>query len=251
MGSGQTVCWLTVVDEYSCALLQAPTFPIHRICQLDVAGAQKAMITIFEKWGMPKHIKFDNGAPFGDPSRKSIPLLSVWLIGLGIQVIFNRPARPTDNSQVERMQSVTKRWSNPMACQHIEQIQSALEDSIDLQRNHFKLRRHGHKTRIELYPQLNTAYKSYQTDCFDLNKVYAKIAEGRWERLVSKNGPFYFYNQRFYVGKAYTQQVLQITFDLSNNKWAAYDKNGQLVKYFVVKNITEKIRCDLSKLSKN
>ena len=206
------------------------------------------MIRVFEKWGMPRYIKFDNGRPFGDPSRKTIPLLSLWLIGLGIQVIFNRPATPTDNSKVERMQGVTNNWASPTHCMNECQMQKSLDYNIDLQRNDFKLRRHENKTRSQLYPELTEPYQVYQEDKFDMQLVYQSLAKGYWQRLVSKNGQIYFYDQRFYLGRTYQKQTVQIQFDLDKSTWAVSDTNGQLIKQIIVVDICKDVLCDLAKL---
>ena len=63
---------------------------------------QQTMKQIFEQWGLPSYIRVDNGKPFGDPQRCSIPELGLWLIGLGIEVVWNRPRTPKDNATVER-----------------------------------------------------------------------------------------------------------------------------------------------------
>jgi len=59
---------------------------------------------------MPKSVRVDNGKPLGEPHRKSISEMALWMEGLGIQVIFNRPRRPTDNSKVERIQQTSAKW---------------------------------------------------------------------------------------------------------------------------------------------
>lgn len=209
------------------------------------------MLKVFQKWGMPRCIKFDNGLPFGVPSRKLIPFLSLWLIGLGIRVIFNRPGRPTDNSKVERMQAVTNNWAVPIQCMNVCQMQKSLNHNINLQRNDFKLRRHQNKTRSQLYPKLYEPYKAYEKDSFDMRFIHQLLTKGYWERLVSKNGQIYFYDQQFYLGRTHQRQNVQIQFDLDKLVWCVSDTNGQLIKQITVVNICKDILCDLTKLSKN
>ena len=91
------------------------------------------MIHAFKKWGKPKSIRVDNGKPLGDPQRKSIPPLALWLEGMGIQVIFNRPRRPTDNAKVERMQQTTKNWAGVEACKNLAQLKRQLQYNCKLQ----------------------------------------------------------------------------------------------------------------------
>jgi transposase InsO family protein len=64
---------------------------------------------MFHQWGQPQCLRVDNGLPFGDPGSDLVPVLSLWLIGLGIDVLWNRPYQATDNAKVERMQGTMRR----------------------------------------------------------------------------------------------------------------------------------------------
>jgi hypothetical protein len=56
---------------------------------------------VFKTFGVPSWIKVDNGRPLGDPQLEIIPPLALWLLCLGIKVIWNRPATPQDNAKVK------------------------------------------------------------------------------------------------------------------------------------------------------
>ena len=63
----------------------------------------------FEQWGLPKAIRVDNGDPWA--TRSDIPsALALWLIGLNVKVILNRPSQSTDNGIVERDHGVLAGW---------------------------------------------------------------------------------------------------------------------------------------------
>lgn len=87
---------------------------------------QGELITIFKNHGAPDWIKVDNGRPFGDPKLELIPPLALWLIGLGIKVIWNRPATPQDNAKVERSQGVMGRWTEYTKCKDTFELQDRL-----------------------------------------------------------------------------------------------------------------------------
>ncbi len=57
---------------------------------------------------MPEIIRVDNGAPFASMGPGGLSKLSVWWIGLGIEVQFSRPACPQDNGSHERMHRTMK-----------------------------------------------------------------------------------------------------------------------------------------------
>ncbi|MEO1515517.1 MAG: hypothetical protein AAFV95_10900 [Bacteroidota bacterium] len=104
---------------------------------------------------MPLSIRVDNGMPLGDPQRKSIPELSLWLLGKNIEVIFNRPRQPTDNARVERMQQTTKNWASIEQAQNFEDLDRRLKQTIIIQREKFKVSRLQNRTKLEVYPELS------------------------------------------------------------------------------------------------
>lgn len=59
---------------------------------------------VFRKYGMPKQIHTDNGAPFGAVAAiQRFTRLSYWFIDLGILPVFSDPAHPEQNGRHERM----------------------------------------------------------------------------------------------------------------------------------------------------
>src|SRR5688500_2077341 len=161
------------------------------------------MIEIFKRYGQPKAIKVDNGRPFGDPGSDLLPVMALWLIGLGIEVIHNRPRQPTDNAKVERMQAVTEAWAEPHSCKTIQELNKRLEQTALLQRQQYQCRRLGYKTRAEVYADLlMPSRRAYTPESFDHGAILKLLATGQWVRRVSKVGQIYFYHQRIGVGAA-------------------------------------------------
>ena len=92
---------------------------------------------------MPRAIKVDNGRPLGDMQRTSVPELALWLIGLGIKMIWNPPRSPRCNAKVERMQATTARWVEVKSCRSCGELQQKLDQAARLQREHYRPRRLG------------------------------------------------------------------------------------------------------------
>ena len=184
------------------------------------------MIQAFQRWGQPKVIRLDNGAPLGDPKRKSIPPLALWLMGLGIKVIFNRPARPTDNAKVERMQQTTKNWAVVEQVQHFQQLLEVLDRTRHLQRQLYKVTRLAGRTRLEAFPELLDNPNKYRPDNFCIQRVYQHLAQWTFVRLVGKNGQFALYNQKYHIGTAWKKQYITVKFDPQQILWFVFDSNG-------------------------
>lgn len=195
------------------------------------------MSAAFQKWGLPKSIRIDNGAPMADPQRKRMTEISMWLTGLGIKVILNRPRRPTDNAKVERMQQTTKNWADIKNCVDTEQLQEYLNQVIELQRTHYKVRRLNYQTRIERYPGILTNPRKYDSEYFDTQKVYEELAKWQFVRRASKIGQFSLYGQVYYLGKSLAKQYLVIKFNPNNLSWDISDANGVSIRSISAKNM--------------
>jgi len=205
-------------------------FPKKKISEVDVCQIQQHLIKVFKEMGIPKNIKIDNGRPFGDPQMELITPLVLWLTGMGINIIRNRPKRPTDNAVVERSQGVMGKWTEYKKCKNTDELQSRLLREAKFHNFHFPIRRKGNKTRIELYPNMQKTQTRWKASNFELKKVLDLMAKGSWERKVSSNGQIGFYGQRFSVGQKYRHQIVSIKLNTAQNKWFIYDASGVLIK---------------------
>lgn len=185
---------------------------------------------------MPKSIRVDNGMPLGDPQRKSLPSLCLWLEAMGVQLIFNRPRRPTDNAKVERMQRTTKNWAQVDQCQNIQQLSQQLKQVCSIQREKFKVSRLKGKTRAEYYPELYQNPRRYKAEQFDPQKAYDRLAKWTFARKTSKIGQFSLYGNVYYLGSKHTKQYVSVKFDPENIQWKVKDAQGTLIKSFEAKN---------------
>ncbi len=204
--------------------------PLKQISQVPLASVQQALIALFHAWGQPQCIRVDNGLPFGEPGSDVIPVLALWLIGLGVDVLWNRPRQPTDNAKVERMQGVTVRWAEPQQCASLEILQQHLDAAAILQRNHYRVRRLGNRSRLEVYPGLLAGGRPYEEGAFDLERVLRFLAQGQWVRKVNKVGQIDFFNQRWSLGRRYRRQHVCLHLDLEDRCWVVRDEDGREIK---------------------
>ncbi len=205
-------------------------FPRKKISEVAVRKIQQELISIFKNRGIPRWIKVDNGRPFGDPRLDLIPPLALWLIGLGIKLIWNRPATPQDNGVVERSQGVMGNWTEMAKCKDIHQFQFRLWKQADFHNLYFPIRRKGNKTRIELFPKLLHTPRHWNPKDFKLKRVLIFLAKAQWERKVSTNGQIRIYGQRFSVGMQYKHQKVSLKLDPRKNLWNTFDASGNLIK---------------------
>ena len=182
----------------------------------------------------------------GDPRRRSIPVLALWLEGLGVNVIFNRPARPTDNAKVERMQRTTKNWAEVKECRDIRQMEEQLKIICEIQRDLYKGTRLANKSRKDVFPELYTNARKYQPESFNANKVYQKLASWTFVRQSSTNGQVSIYNQIYYLGRIHKKQYIAIKFNEQTLEWQFYDAKGGLIKVIKAKKMDKSNLCNLT-----
>jgi len=93
--TGQGRCEpLTVLDDHS-----RYNLVLHAMQKTSTEPVKQALTETFRHYGLPIRINTDNGPPWGSPSAKQhgISQLTVWLIRLGVQISFSRPAHPQTN----------------------------------------------------------------------------------------------------------------------------------------------------------
>jgi len=95
---------LTIIDDYSrfCPCIQS--------CENEqFSTVYKQLIKVFETYGMPEQMNFDNGNPWGNSQLFRHTKLTVWLMRLGIKVTHSRPRHPQTNGKIERFHRTLKK----------------------------------------------------------------------------------------------------------------------------------------------
>lgn len=222
---------MSVADEATSAHLQAQVHPFKTMGVLPLKLATQKLNKCFEKWGLPEYIKIDNGFPFVNPKYPNIPTKAkLWWIGLGIQVIQNKPRRPQQNGVVECLQGILHSWSNPKGQSNIEMLQKRVDEESEFQRKYYRMPNKKNKTRLELYPQLESNKRRYDPNRFDINLVYQYLSKQVWTRRLSKFGELSFFNETHYIGKKFARQQVTVTFDLEKQHWIIRSYNGTFLK---------------------
>ncbi len=213
-------------------------FPHSRISQVALLQVRDELIAGFERWGCPVAVKVDNGHPFGDPQRKSTPVLALWLISSGIDVIWNRPRQPTDNAKVERMQGTSKRWADLDRCRTTAQLAKHLDEVARLQREHYAVSRLKFQTRQAAFPGLFEVKRPYSAADFDARRAYRFLAETTLLRKVASNGRISLYEHGYQVGLKYKHQTVSVGFDAEQVAWIFQSQDGQEIKRVLAQHLS-------------
>jgi hypothetical protein len=98
---GQRHKVLTIRDLFSRYLLC-----LTPMSETTTDAVRRVMQRCFQRHGLPRVIRVDNGPPFGGWGALGLSRLSVWWSRLGIQVEFIRRGCPQDNGAHEQMHRV-------------------------------------------------------------------------------------------------------------------------------------------------
>jgi hypothetical protein len=207
---------------------------------------QQALRAAFARWGLPRRLRVDNGKPWGSWSDLP-PALALWLIGLGITLIWNDPRCPQQNGVVERSQGTAKRWAEPQACLTVAQLQERLDSDDALQRERYPLA-HG-RTRAELFPGLMHGGQPYREEDeaahWSLQRVREHLSGYAIPRRVDRQGKVSVYNRNLYVGVVHAGQQVWIQFDPEQGQWLISDRAGRELRSQPASEISTETICRL------
>jgi hypothetical protein len=136
---------LTITDGYSRYLIEV------RIVAPRIEMTQAVFARAFGRYGLPRAIRCDNGAPFGSVGPGGLSRLSAWWLKLGIEPHFIHPASPQENGRHERMHRTLKAQTSrpPADTARAQQIRfDAFRRHYNKQRPHEAL---GQRPPHELY----------------------------------------------------------------------------------------------------
>lgn len=231
LGKREQVSWMNIGDEATGAHLQAIVYNTAKVSSICPKQATLDINKCFVRWGIPKAIKIDNGYPFVNIGARHIPTLTqLWWIGLGIQVIKNKPACPQQNGIVENLQGTLYSWTNPKEQPTMQALQQRIDEESTFQRQFYRIPSKGYKTRMELYPNFENNHRIYRPELFDMQKIYNYLANQTWTATVRANGSLQFWKKDVYIGLAFKHQTVFISFDPIECIWVFRNRKGMLIK---------------------
>lgn len=173
-------------------------------------------------------MRFDNGFPWGT-KRKLPTALGLWLVGLGIELSYGRPARSTDNAVIERSHGVLANWVEAYSCQTEDELQQRLNWAVNTQRTRYRLS--DGQTRYQKFPQLEANTRGYdsQRDSvqWSYQRVWQYLSQFRFRRKVEKNGRITLFANNYSVGREYAGHYIDVRLDDLTVCWVMYDDYGR------------------------
>ena len=159
-GDGSRCEPLTIRDEATRYLLE-----VRSMASAKTEAVQAVFEEVFRRYGLPKAIRSDNGAPFAAKSAVlGLSRLSAWWVALGIDLERGRPGKPQDNGGHERMHKDIRDELQCCAADDLEQQQAAFDiwrSTFNNERPHEAL---GMKTPAEVYENSPRKYEGTPDD---------------------------------------------------------------------------------------
>src|SRR5262249_4944951 len=157
---------------------------------------QAELKTIFRRYGLPKAMLMDNGAPWGACGYEALTPLSVWFIRLGIQLHHGLPNHPQTQGKDERFHRTlelellrTRQYDDLRECQ--SQF-DPWRDMYNQERPHEALGLQVPASRYQVSP---VAYPE------SLPPI--QYAPGEIVRQVRSRGEIKFEGHRYYLGESF------------------------------------------------
>jgi transposase len=190
----------------------------------DTEDYQTALRLAFTEWGLPQKLQVDHESIFYD-NRSQSPFptrFHLWLVALGIPLIFSRVFRPTDQGLTERSHQLwTEQVISGQSFDDWQHLYQTLQQRRTFLNQHLPCRSLNRIPPLIAYPQATHSGRFYrpevEADLLNLQLVYDYLACGRWYRLVSKGGTFSLGAQVYYLSPKFAKQQIEITFDPSDN----------------------------------
>jgi hypothetical protein len=201
---------------------------------------QERLRLVFSHWGRPQRFRVDNGAPWG--SKGDWPTdLALWLIGLGVDMIWNPARRPQENGVIERSQGTGKRWGEPATCKDPEELQRRLDEMDRIQREVYPSIKG--QSRWQAFPGLQRVdrpySKTWEKKNWDIQRVLDHMADESALRRADRKGQVSIYNRKHHVGKSHQGQDIYVFLDPVDREWVFATSEGVQLRRRVAEELTQ------------
>ena len=220
--ANQAYCYpLTLIDDYSRFSLAVAACADQKRCTV-----QQQLRSVFERYGLPQAILCDNGPPWGAGLgwRDWGPFytgLAVWMIRLGIQVLYGRPNHPQGKGKNERFNGTLK--AELLDHEQFDNHKEAHHRMADWRNRYNTVRPHQ---ALDMAPPA-TRYRPSQTT-FPETLPPVEYGPGATTRKVNSTGTITIGNQCFTVGKAFRGYRLALRASSQPRQYDVYFCNQQI-----------------------
>jgi len=187
----------------------------------------------FSEFGLPAKIQVDHASAFYESKGKSpFPTnFHLWLASMGVELIFSRKYRPTDQAIVERShQTIVNQVIGQKAYQSIEQLSQYTNQRRQVLNEHLPCRSCENQAPLIAYPKARHSNKYYspqiEHQLINLEKVFQYLEKGQWiRRGAGRAGKTISLGAlKYYVKELTPRAKVQISFDAHSTNLSFTDQ---------------------------
>jgi hypothetical protein len=217
----------------------------HTRSHPKIADYQYVLRLSFQEFGLPLSIQADHGSNraanrfYENRSKSPFPTdLHLWLLGLGVNLVWANAYRPTEQGTVERSHQTThmqnkrtKPFKNLTDFQnHVNQRRKQLNEYIPCDT--------FGKPPLVGFPESVHSKRFYnplmEEIGFDINRIDAYLKDKKWFRKVSSNKTISLGGHVYYLPKCKINLELSIQFD-PNSRCLIFHNDKELVATLPIK----------------
>ena len=212
----------------------------------NTADYQLALRRAFLRYGLPQQLSLDHDSVFFEVSSASPypSQLHLWLLALGIPVRFIDLGRPTQHGFIERTHQILDAQT---LCGSVfadsAAVQPALEQRVDFLNHAYPSRALQNAAPLTAFPAAEHSGRTYRLETeealLDLPRVYEYLSQQRWFRRISAGGQFSLGTYRYGLGKAWSNQSIEIHFDPLTQELVCTSANAQETKRVPVQGLSK------------
>ena len=223
---------INIIDLFS--RVKVGSLPCLNPAHPSTPDYQLALRQAFVDYGLPQRMSLDHDSVFFDNAHASpFPsLLHLWLIALGVEVRFIDERPPAAHSVIERGHQTMSQQA--IAGQHISNevaLHQSLAARLDFLNTRYPSRSLAGQPPLIAHPEARHSGRLYrlewEEDLLDMHRVYDYLAKGRWFRRVGPVGVFSLGHYRYAVGRTFSNQTFEVTFDSQTLEFVCLPADGR------------------------
>jgi len=195
---------------------------------------------------LPEAIRTDHGSCFVGPDKNSFPSdFTLYLWGLGVEHELTRVRCPQQNGGIERDQrTFGEHFIDDYQFHSHSQLEIDAEAYGKFQNRYVPSRsvrcqgRTAAETAAGLKCQAQRYKPSQEAKLFSTDRIYAKLGELRWLRLVTGNGYVSVGHYKYYVGQAFNRQEVEVHFDPQSKELIVCSAEKAEIKRWPIRGIS-------------
>ncbi len=213
---------------------------------LDWQDYQLVLRCAFVQYGLPQRITLDHDSAFFDntslspfPSR-----LHLWLVGLGVEVVFITQPPPLQHAIIERgHQTMSAQTIQGQTWTSQRTLWQGLAQRREFLNGLYPSRTLAYRSPLEVFPEAAHSGRDYRPEwegeLLDLEHIYTFLSGGSWYRETNLHGEFWLGMQRYNAGVRGAHTTQEIVFDPVQLEFMAKTTGTENMRRFPAKGLTK------------